>query len=143
MFLGFPVLAALPESKRKSLHSESALNSDPASHEAEAFRSLRTSLSLLGQEKSLQTVLFTSANPGEGKTYCCLNYAVALAQVGLRTLLIDADLRRKNLSKLLLLNTRAPALSSCLSGRAAIADCCRQTGVENLFILGAGVRVSK
>ena len=78
-FLGFPVLAALPESKRKSLNSESALNSDPASHEAEAFRSLRTSLSLLGQEKSLKTFLFTSANPGEGKTYCCLNYAVALA----------------------------------------------------------------
>jgi capsular exopolysaccharide synthesis family protein len=63
--------------------------------------------------------------------------------LGLRTLLIDADLRRKSLSKLLLLNTKAPALSSCLSGRAAIADCCRPTGVENLFILGAGGRVSK
>jgi succinoglycan biosynthesis transport protein ExoP len=143
MFLGFPVLAALPGSRRKSLHSESALNSDPASHEAEAFRSLRTSLSLLGQEKSLKTVLFTSANSGEGKTYCCLNYGVALAQVGLRTLLIDADLRRRHLSSLLLLNPRAPGLSNCLSRRATITDCCRPTGIENLFVLGAGQRASK
>jgi capsular exopolysaccharide synthesis family protein len=143
MFLGFPVLAALPESKRKSLNSESALHSDPASHEAEAFRSLRTSLSLLGREKNLNTVLFTSANPGEGKTYSSLNYAVALAQVGLRTLLIDADLRRRNLSSLMLLNPRAPGLSSCLSRRATITDCCRPTGIENLFILGAGQQALK
>ena len=142
-FLGFPVLTSLPKSKRKNLSKESALTSDPASHEAEAFRSLRAALSLLGREQCLRTILFTSANPGEGKTYCCLNYAVSLAQLGLRTLLIDADLRRKTLSKVLLLNTRAPALTACLSGRAAIADCCRPTGIENLFILGASGRASK
>src|SRR5260221_7727356 len=44
--LGLPVLTALPESKRKCLTRESALTSEPGSHEAEAFRSLRTSLSL-------------------------------------------------------------------------------------------------
>jgi polysaccharide biosynthesis transport protein len=143
MFLGFPVLAALPESKRKSPTRESALISDPASHEAEAFRSLRTALSLEGQEDSVKTVLFTSANSGEGKTYCCLNYAVGLTQLGLRTLLIDADLRRKDLSNLLLLNTRGPALSSCLARRATLTACCRFSGVENLFILGAGEQASK
>jgi len=142
-FLGSPVLAALPESKRKTIKSESALTSDPASHEAEAFRSLRTALSLLGEETSVQIVLFTSADPGEGKTYCCLNYAVALAQVGYRTLLIDADLRRKNLSNLVLLNTRAPGLTNCLSRRAILTNCCRPTGIENLFVLGAGERASK
>src|SRR6516225_3217687 len=143
MFLGFPVLAALPESKRKSLHSESALNSDPASHEAEAFRSLRTSLSLLGQEKSLQTVLFTSANPAEGKTYCSFNYAVALAQVGLRTLLIDADLRRPNLSKFVPADKKGRGLTACLVRSASILDCCKATGIENLSILPAGERASK
>jgi polysaccharide biosynthesis transport protein len=141
--LDFPVFTSIPESKRKGLIRESALISAPASYEAEAFRSLRAALSLLGRDRCLKTVLFTSANPAEGKTYVCLNYAVALAQVGLRTLVIDADLRRKSLSKLLLLNTRAPALTSCLSGRVAITDCCRPTGIDNLFILGAGGRASK
>jgi polysaccharide biosynthesis transport protein len=143
MFLQFPVLAALPDSKRKNLRSESALNSDPASHEAEAFRSLRAALSLLEEEKRVETVMFTSANPGEGKTYCALNYAVALAQLGHRTLLIDADLRRRNLSSLMLLNPGAPGLTNCLSQRAILTDCCRPTGIDNLFVLGAGARASK
>ena len=142
IFLGLPVLAAVPESKRKTIKSESALTSDPASLEAEAFRSLRASLFLLGQGKSVETVLFTSANQGEGKTYCCLNYAVALAEAGFRTLLIDADLRQRDLSSLMQLN-RAPGLSSCLSRRATITDCSKPTGIENLFILGAGQPASK
>jgi polysaccharide biosynthesis transport protein len=136
--LGLPVLTALPESKRKCLTRESALTSEPGSHEAEAFRSLRASLSLMGEEESVRTILLTSANPGEGKTYCCLNYAVALAQLGHRTLLIDADLRRKNLSHLVLLNSKAPGLTSCLSGQATLTDCCKETGIENLFVLGVG-----
>ena len=99
---GLSVLTSVPESKRKDLDKKSALTSDPASYEAEAFRSLRTALSFLGPEKDRKTVLFTSANPAEGKSYCSLNYAVALAHTGLRTLLIDADLRRPNLSKVVL-----------------------------------------
>jgi capsular exopolysaccharide synthesis family protein len=139
--LGLPVLTALPESKRKCLTRESALTSDPGSYEAEAFRSLRASLSLMGE--SVRTILLTSANAGEGKTYCCLNYAVALAQLGHRTLLIDADLRRKNLSNLVLLNSKAPGLTNCLSGRASLTDCCKETGIENLFVLGAGEQTPK
>jgi len=140
---GLPVLALLPESKRKDVDKESVFTTDPASCEAEAFRSLRTTLSLLGPEQARRTVLFTSAQPAEGKSYCALNYAVGLAQLGLRTLLIDADLRRRRLSELILLNSRAPALASCLFRPAGIVACSRPTGIENLFILGAGGRISK
>jgi succinoglycan biosynthesis transport protein ExoP len=88
-------------------------------------------------------VLFTSANPAEGKSYCSLNYAVALAHTGLRTLLIDADLRRPNLSKVVLGDAKARGLTDCLTGRATIGDCYKPTGIENLFILPAGERASK
>jgi capsular exopolysaccharide synthesis family protein len=140
---GLSVLTSVPESKRKNRDEVSALTSDPASYEAEAFRSLRTALSFLGPENDRKTVLFTSANPAEGKSYCSLNYAVALAQTGLRTLLIDADLRRPNLSKVILTDRRARGLTDCLSGHANIMDCCEQTGIEDLFILPAGERASK
>ena len=140
---GLPVLTSIPESKRKDLQIESVLISDPASYEAEAFRSLRTSLSFLGPDKSRKSVLFTSANPGEGKTYCSFNYAVALAQTGLRTLLIDADFRRPDLSRFVLGEATGRGVASCLSGRKSILDCCRPTSVDNLFILGAGSRASK
>jgi succinoglycan biosynthesis transport protein ExoP len=140
---GLSVLTSVPESKRKNLEKEPVLTSDPASYEAEAFRSLRTALSFLGPDKDRKTVLFTSANPAEGKSYCSLNYGVALAHTGLRTLLIDADLRRPNLSKVVLTGTKSPGLTDCLMRRASIADCCKPTGIENLFILPAGERASK
>jgi polysaccharide biosynthesis transport protein len=142
-YSGLSVLAAVPESKRKDLDKESVLMSDPASYEAEAFRSLRTAISFLAPDKERKTILFTSANPAEGKSYCSLNYAVALAQTGRRTLLIDADLRRPNLSRVVLGSTKAPGLTECLMGRASIADCCKPTRIENLFILPAGERASK
>jgi polysaccharide biosynthesis transport protein len=142
-FSGLSVLAAVPESKRKDLDRESVLTSDPASYEAEAFRSLRTAISFLAPDKERKTILFTSANPAEGKSYCSLNYAVALAQTGRRTLLIDADLRRPNLSRVVLGNAKAPGLTECLMGRANIADCCKPTRIENLFILPAGERAAK
>jgi capsular exopolysaccharide synthesis family protein len=136
------VLTAVPESKRKNREKESVLMTDPGSYEAEAFRSLRTALSFLGAEVDRKTVLFTSANPAEGKTYCSFNYAVALAQTGLRTLLIDADLRRPDLSRFLMSHD-GKGVTTCLSGRAGILECCQSTGIENLSILGAGSRASK
>jgi polysaccharide biosynthesis transport protein len=141
--LRVPVLTSIPRSKRRHLDRTPVVNADPASHEAEAFRSLRTALSFLGPEKDFKTVLFTSANPGEGKTYTSLNCAAALSQLGLRTLVIDADLRRPKLSKALVTDPKAPGLTDCLSGRASLLDSCQPTKIENLFVLGAGERANR
>jgi polysaccharide biosynthesis transport protein len=140
---GLSVLTSIPESKRKNRDKVSALTSDPGSYEAEAFRSLRTAHTFLGPEEDRKTVLFTSANPAEGKSFCSLNYAVSLAHTGLRTLLIDGDLRRPNLSRVVLGNVKTPGLTDCLSRHASIVDCCHPTSIERLFILPAGERASK
>ena len=141
--LGLTALAAIPESKRKSRKKEPALTSDPASYEAEAFRSLRTAISFLGHDREHKTILFTSANPKEGKSFCSLNYSVALAQTGLRTLLIDADIRRPRLTNIALPDAKAQGLTDCLAGQAKAIDCCNPTGIENLFLLPAGRRTSR
>ena len=141
--LGLTALAAIPESKRKNRKKESALTSDPDSYEAEAFRSLRTAISFLGPHAERKTILFTSANPQEGKSFCSLNYSVALAQAGLRTLLIDAEIRRPSLSKIALSDAKAQGLTDCLAGQANALDCCNPTGIENLFLLPAGRRRSR
>jgi succinoglycan biosynthesis transport protein ExoP len=141
--LGLTALAAVPESRRKSRKKEPVLTSQPASYEAEAFRSLRTAISFLGHDRPHKTILFTSANPKEGKSFCCLNYSVALAQTGLRTLLIDADIRRPRLTSIALPDTKAQGLTDCLTGQAKAIDCCNPTGIENLFLLPAGRRTSR
>jgi len=93
--LGLSVLGAVPRVPSKQPKPGPLGPSDEAHFAvAEAFRSLRTSVSVIAKEKELKSFLFTSATPKEGKTLCALGYAVSLAQQGLRTLLIECDLRR-------------------------------------------------
>jgi capsular exopolysaccharide synthesis family protein len=67
---------------------------DPNSAIAEAYRVLRTNLLFSGVDRELRTIVITSSAPGEGKSRTAANLAVALAQAGYRTLLVDADFRR-------------------------------------------------
>ncbi len=93
--LGLTVLSAVPPVPARQ-PKPGPLGPEDEAHfaVAEAFRSLRTSVSVISKEKELKSFLFTSATPKEGKTLCALGYAVSLAQQGLRTLLIECDLRR-------------------------------------------------
>jgi len=88
-----PVIAAIPILAEGEGHSVLPTYSDPQSFVAESFRGLRASLLLHDRENPIKTVLVASAVPGEGKSFCAANLAVAFAQAGLKTLLIDGDLR--------------------------------------------------
>jgi len=68
---------------------------------AEAFRALRTSLFLLDPKGEDRSFLVTSTLAGEGKTFATVNYAISLARQGLRTLVIDCDLRRPVLEEVI------------------------------------------
>ena len=138
--IGWPVVAAVPMLPRlNSLGRERDLPilHDPDSPVAEAFRSLRTVLALK-ESAGRQVLLCTSAAPGEGKTFCSLNCALALAQQGYRTLLVDADLRRPTIAKTLHLNPHKPGLADYLSGTTTLADLVQEGGIDNLFVLAAG-----
>ena len=63
----------------------------------EAYRALRTAVSLLGVERPLTVVQITSALPGDGKTTTLANLAVVLATAGQRVVMVDCDLRRPSL----------------------------------------------
>jgi len=65
---------------------------------SEAFREIRTSVVLSGEGRSANSILVTSAGPGEGKTTVAVNLAISLAQLGQPVLLVDADLRRPSVS---------------------------------------------
>jgi capsular exopolysaccharide synthesis family protein len=94
---------------------------------AEVFRTLRTTLSMLGPEKDRRTYLFTSSLPSEGKTFTSLNYAVSLAQQDLRTLLIDIDLRRPSVEQYFTgKRSTLPGVTDYFLGRKKFSEVCIQ-----------------
>lgn len=103
---------------------------------SEAFRDLRTSLLLAGASHPAHSILVTSAQSGEGKTTIAMNLAASLAQLGRRTLLIDADMRRPSIQKYF--PQGKSQLSAYLAGRGKWRDAVSQTEVAGLDVLLGG-----
>jgi Mrp family chromosome partitioning ATPase/capsular polysaccharide biosynthesis protein len=94
----------------------------------EAFRDLRVSLDLASPGPHFSTILVTSAGSGEGKTTVARNLAIALAEAGRRTAVIDADLRKASLAERFGVDRR-PGLTDVLAGSTADAAGMRQVEI--------------
>jgi len=111
---------------------------DPRSPIAEAYRSLRTSLTYAAVDNPLNSLIITSPGPGEGKTTTITNLAITFANIGKRTLLVDGDLRRPVLHKIFNFSIE-PGLTHYLTGFPRdIHPLIRQTEIKNLQIITAG-----
>ena len=142
--LGLRSLAAVPHrSGAKLVTARRLFIEKPNSAVAEAFRGLRTTLMVTRREAGYRSVLFASSVPGEGKSFCAINYAVALAGQGFRTLLMDADLRLPSIGPAFLGEGSAAAgVTEILRGVCPLADAVHLTDIENLYVLPAGRVVS-
>ena len=86
---------------------------NPNSIEIEVFRTLRTNLQFLGLGNTHKSILVTSCCADEGKSLITANLGIALVQMGLKTLIIDADLRKPSLHKLFGID-REPGLTNLI-----------------------------
>lgn len=127
-----------PEEQRKASPELVALN-EPFSPRAEIFRGLRSQLMMrvFSDAAPRHALAIISPDAGDGKTYCAANLAVTLAQLGGRTLLVDADMRGPRLHDVFKLANRS-GLSGILSGRSDNQVVQQVPGVPSLFVLPLG-----
>lgn len=112
--------------------------SNPRSPIAEAYRTLRTNLEFSNLDKSLRTILVTSASAEEGKSTTLANLAVTIAQSGKRVVLVDADLRRPTQHQIFNLKA-GPGLSDMVREDSILANPpLQETSVPNLKVLSSG-----
>ncbi len=110
----------------------------PQSTAAEGFRTIRAAVSLMPDSDKFRILVVTSTIPSEGKSLVASNLAIVTAQTGLKTLLVDADMRRPSVHKAFQLHS-PNGLSSYLMGTATtLEEVTHDTDIPNLDVICAG-----
>jgi succinoglycan biosynthesis transport protein ExoP len=109
----------------------------PESRYAEAYRVLRTNILFARKDDKLTTIVVVSAGAGEGKSTTTLNLATVFAQAGIRVLIVDSDLRRPTLHKLLHVANDI-GLTNYLLKQNSLEEVIQTTGVPMLNFMASG-----
>jgi capsular exopolysaccharide synthesis family protein len=134
-FVGLPTLGAIPAMRKPT--GPILVGAEDNSMLAESFRLLRSNIRFASPDKPLRSVMVTSSGAGEGKTTTAANLAYALANNGLRVILVDTDLRRPAVGKMFGISN-GKGLCNVVLGDMVIEDVLQQTKVENLRVLLPG-----
>ena len=131
--------------KRKKEKSEKPLNSpglvsmiNPKSIVAEQFRMVRTNLEFSIVDKDLKSFLVTSLAPSAGKSTISSNLAATFATQGKKVLLVDTDMRKPTIHKILKLRNNEGLSTLITSKEATIFEYIEKTEFENMYVLTSG-----
>jgi capsular exopolysaccharide synthesis family protein len=133
--LGIPLLGATPKLAATNEVQESLL--EPKSALSESYFSILTAIQFSTPHGAPSSIMLTSAQAREGKSTTSSALAAALAGVGARVLLIDADMRNPSLHKLLG-RPLGTGLSNLLTGDGELDTHVQQSSTPNLSVLMAG-----
>jgi succinoglycan biosynthesis transport protein ExoP len=126
-----PVLGIIPQNVGLLIHEGAE------SPHAEAYRVLRTNILFSRKDDKLNTVAVVSAGAGEGKTTTCFNLATVFAQSEHRVLVVDSDLRRPTLHKLMKVSNSA-GLTSYLLKQNTLDQVIQTSSLPNLHFMPSG-----
>jgi len=138
-YLHLPFLGYIPNIKSTNVvERDLQSHHHPTTSTAEGFRTLRAAVALARNSDKMRCIAITSTIPSEGKSLVASNFAIVTAQTGLKTLLVDADLRRPSVHKAFQLQSPV-GLSAYLADRVrSISDIAHTTEVPNLDVICCG-----
>ncbi|WP_372663099.1 CpsD/CapB family tyrosine-protein kinase [Cohnella sp.] len=125
---------SIPKAKKRHI----IVHNNPKSPVSEAYRSLRTNIQFSSIDSRIQTIMVTSASPGEGKSTTASNLAATYAQAEQKVLLIDADLRKPTAHHTFLCSNRY-GLTNVLTNQCGVKEVVVETFVPNLYLLPSGM----
>ena len=115
----------------------------PKASVSEVFRTLRTNVQFMTANNEHNSILFTSTQAGDGKSWIAANLAITFAQAGKKVIIVDTDMRRGRQHNIFeLSNNRGLSnflILSVKESQDALVDYIQPTPVENLFVITAGV----
>jgi len=142
--LGLPILGVVPSMSRRegpAVRGKKA-HLDSKSIWAETYRTMRTAVLFSATKAKSRTILVTSPEAGDGKTTVVSNLAIAMAQAGQKTLVLEADFRKPVQSKIFGINHSDQGLASVLAGTHELEDVINTTCVPRLDLLACGSEVA-
>ena len=141
-YLGQSILGGIPSAESEA--EDGKLDdlfavANPRSHFAESFRTIRTALAFTATDSALRAMTISSVFPSEGKSLVAINLAIAYANVGKRTLLVDTDMRKPRLQHVFTPSSKQ-GIADLLSAenRLEPEPLVSATSIENLFYLPSG-----
>lgn len=126
-----PVLGVIPQNVGYLLEE------GPDSQHAEAYRVLRTHFLFSRKDDKLNSIVIISAGMGEGKSTTALNLATVFAQAGQRVVIVDSDLRRPTLHKILRISNNV-GLTNYLLKQNSLEEVIQTTPVPMLDFMASG-----
>jgi capsular exopolysaccharide synthesis family protein len=138
-YLRLPFLGYIPNIKTNSvLERDLQAHLHPQSNAAEGFRTLRAAISLAPRSDKYRVLVVTSTIPAEGKSLVASNLAIVSAQTGLKTLLVDTDLRRPSVHKAFRLQSPVGLSSYLMEKVNRVDEFIQTTEVPHLDVVCCG-----
>ena len=138
--LGLPALGVVPSMSRReglAIRGKKA-HLDSKSVWAETYRTMRTAVLFSASKAKSRTILVTSPEAADGKSTVVSNLAIAMAQAGQKTLVLEADFRKPMQSKIFGVNHNNKGLASVLAGTYELKEVINETCVSGLDLLTCG-----
>ncbi len=131
------VLGVLPKMGKKTKDIWQQIKLDSKSVFSEGIRTIRTGVILSNLDNLQKTILVTSSLPGEGKTSVTINTAINLSEMH-KVLLIDADMRKPSVGKLLGFGRNISGLAELVVKTDEPSNCVHRWGEQNLYVIPTG-----
>jgi len=137
--LALTPLGTVNHIKGKNYHDKLVASEDIFSPASEAYRMIRSSMQFLAVDHPINSIMITSSVPAEGKSITVANLGVVMAQAGLKTIIVDADLRRPIQHEIFQVPNLNGLTDLLCSPELEFNSHMRKPNIENLYIITSGV----